>query len=581
MGLKPFSTGEELLDQVMRNQEPRAHLVKDESPLHYHLETKLDERRKQFKVLSTRFRIPGSRDFSSNDILSLSSSGLLRKAWDAEIAKYPGVQIGSGGSRLLDGTHVYMEELEQRIAHFHKAEGAMILNSGCECNVAIFTTLPAKDDVILYDELVHASIHDGMASSKCRNQFRFAHNDLNAFTEKLLKLRDDFPNLKECKTNLFISLEAIYSMDGDITPLADMVRIAKEIFPLGNANFIVDEAHATGLLGDNGCGLVGMLGLDKEIALRVHTFSKALGSYGGVILSSNTIRNYMVNFSRSFMYTAAPAFSTVAAIKCAYDLMESPELVVWQHRIQYLVRLFCAKVRQLPHYWRARETNYLTIPVAEGFERKPLMSHIVPLWSPASDALSIGLLISKITAYPVAYPTVPKNSKRVRLVFHAGNTEEDIEAVVKVIGEWLDERFKGDTIAGVEAGFAGTWEDFGKIKGLKKDEPATNGVNGHENGLTNGHVNGLTNGHTNGIIDGQANGHPNGHFEDSANSDMHGIMSGATLGETVGATGALNGDKGGMAVITNDMGLIDHETTAVNTMANAIPVEINKGIETY
>ena len=357
MAIAPYNSGEELLEEVMRNQQLRAHLVKNESFLHYQLESKLDEKRKQFKALSTRFRIPGSRDFSSNDLLGLSSSGLLRKAWDEEMAKYPGVQIGSGGSRLLDGSYPYAEELEQRIARFHHAEGAMILNSGCEANVAIFTTIPAKDDVILYDELVHASIHDGMASSKCRNQFRFAHIDLDDFKAKLLKLRDDFPNLRECKSNLFISLEAIYSMDGDITPLTEMVQIAKEIYPRGNANFIVDEAHATGLLGHQGCGLVGMLGLDKEIALRVHTFSKALGVYGGmpspylfpaqytvqfalvhlhfadqvwasgVILSSNTVRNYLINFSRSFMYTAAPAFSTMAAVKCAYDIMESDKVV--------------------------------------------------------------------------------------------------------------------------------------------------------------------------------------------------------------------------------------------------------------
>lgn len=397
MGIAPFSSGEELLDQVMKNQELRAHLVKDESPLHYQLESKLDERRKQFKVLSTRFAIPGSKDFSSNDVLSLSSSGLLRKAWDAEMAKYPGIQIGSGGSRLLDGSHPYTEELEQRIAHFHGAEGAMILNSGCEANVAIFTTLPAKDDVILHDELVHASIHDGMASSKCKNQFRFAHNDLDDFTEKLLKIREDFPSLKDCKNNLYISVEAIYSMDGDITPLTDMVQIAKEFYPRGNANFIVDEAHATGLLGHQGCGLVGMLGLHKEIAIRVHTFSKALASYGGmpspypspveicytyskrivskcvhmladsstkhrplftrsfssqsilhfadhvsapgVVLCSSTVRNYLVNFSRCFMYTAAPAFSTMAAIKCAYDLLESDELVVVSCPLAHFVQM--------------------------------------------------------------------------------------------------------------------------------------------------------------------------------------------------------------------------------------------------
>lgn len=182
------------------------------------------------------------------------------------------------------------------------------------------------------------------------------------------------------------------------------------------------------------------------------------------------------------------------------------------------------------------------------------MSHIVPLWSPASDALSIGLLINKVTAYPVAYPTVPKNTKRVRLVFHVGNTEDDVELLVKVIGEWLDERFKGENIAGVEAGFADTWEDFGKIKGLKKDE--TELVNGHSNGLTNGH------------------------FEDTAQSDMHGIMSGATIGETVGATIEADlGNKNGVTVFTSDLEVIDEEKAAMTAMAHAIPVEINLGVQ--
>ncbi len=230
-----------------------------------------------------------------------------------------------------------------------------------------------------------------------------------------------------------------------------------------------------------------------------------------------------------------------------------------QHRIQWLVRLFCVKVRSLPHYQRAKETQYLTIPVAEGFEKKHPMSHIVPLWSPASDALSIGLLISKITAYPVAYPTVPKNSKRVRLVFHAGNTEEHVNCLVQVIGQWLEERFKGDSIAGVEAGFAGTWDDYGTIKGLKKDGPEVNGVG---------------NDHT--------KGHRNVHFEDSAKSDMHGIMSGDTVGKTVGATiDAAHGNEHGMAVYTTDSSVIDEEKSAVEVMARAIPVEINGGIETY
>jgi 8-amino-7-oxononanoate synthase len=280
---KRLTTGEALLEQVMDAQVLQAESVKDGPLLNYLLESKLDERRKLFKALTTRFALADAIDFSSNDVLSLSSSGALRQAWDIEMSRYPGAQLGSGGSRLLDGSHPYTEDLEAHIAAFHGAEEAMILNSGCECNVTIYGTLPAKDDVILHDELVHASIHDGMAISKCRNQFRFKHNDLVAFRASLVRLQN-IGNLNECRSNLFISVESIYSMDGDVTPLAEMLEIAREVFPRGNFSFIIDEAHATGLLGKHGKGLVAMLGLEKEkeIAVRVHTFSKALASYGGM-----------------------------------------------------------------------------------------------------------------------------------------------------------------------------------------------------------------------------------------------------------------------------------------------------------
>lgn len=134
------------------------------------------------------------------------------------------------------------------------------------------------------------------------------------------------------------------------------------------------------------------------------------------------------------------------------------------------MRLLCARIRGIPLYERAKALGYLKVPVADGFEDKPLMSHIVPLWSEAGDALSISLLMNKITAYPVVFPTVPRGTKRVRVCIHADNTEEDINRLVACVNEWLQERFKDDKVLGVEHGVAGTWHDFGVIKG--KVEPA-------------------------------------------------------------------------------------------------------------
>jgi hypothetical protein len=189
----------------------------------------------------------------------------------------------------------------------------------------------------------------------------------------------------------------------------------------------------------------------------------------------------------------------MASVKCAYDLLESDETLVVsqtqdkffnqnlfltpkkrQHRIQYLVRLLCARIRAIPLYERAKESGYLRVPLADGFEDKPLMSHIVPLWSEAGDALSIGLLMNKITAYPVVFPTVPRGTKRVRICIHADNTEEDINKLVACVDEWLQERFKGDKVLGVDQGIAGTWHDFGVIKGkvepVKKTVSFTDGI---------------------------------------------------------------------------------------------------------
>jgi 8-amino-7-oxononanoate synthase len=245
------------------------------------LETTLDARRRKKKMIVLRQRRPNTVDFASNDFLGLSSSGMLRERFLQELAAHPSFTIASGGSRLLDGTNAYVEDLEREIASFHKAESALLFNSGYEANVAIFASIPALTDVIIYDEFIHASVHVGMRHSRASTKVSFLHNDLVSFEQVLLNTKQSDPAFELGYRSVLIAIESVYSMDGDIAPVPELLALAKRLFPLGNAVFIIDEAQATGIIGPHGAGLISDLGLENEMAIRVHTYGKALSSNGG------------------------------------------------------------------------------------------------------------------------------------------------------------------------------------------------------------------------------------------------------------------------------------------------------------
>jgi 8-amino-7-oxononanoate synthase len=264
----------------IRAQELKGPKMKGAPTFYRNLEEALDMRRTEHNLITLRKR-KESYDFSSNDFLSLASSGLLRMAFFEELARHPGFQLGSTGSRLLDGNNDYIENLEREIAAFHGSETATIVNSGFEGNCAIFSAIPRPGDAIVYDELVHASVHEGMSRSMalCRKSFR--HNDVDSFRDTLEEVLDSQPLIQRGERCIIIAVETVYSMDGDICPIKELVEVVKELFPDGNAQFIVDEAHTTGVVGPKGVGLIGSLGLQKDIAIRLHTFSKALACSGG------------------------------------------------------------------------------------------------------------------------------------------------------------------------------------------------------------------------------------------------------------------------------------------------------------
>lgn len=219
-------------------------------------------------------------DFNSNDYLSLSSSQVLRNRFLQKLSEAPDV-LGSGGSRLLVNGRAH-SALEARLSHFFGAEAALLFNSGFDANVGFFSSIPQPGDVVVYDEYIHASVHDGIRASRARDtHYAFNHNSVPSFRRLLARLRDERRGLKSGENSLFVAVESLYSMDGTFAPLEEIVDVLGELFPQGNGYLVVDEAHATGIYGPLGRGRVAQLGLEDKVLARLHTFGKALAATGG------------------------------------------------------------------------------------------------------------------------------------------------------------------------------------------------------------------------------------------------------------------------------------------------------------
>ena len=255
------------------------------APVFYrNLEEALDVRRRDHGLHTIKINLwqdGDAVDFSSNDTLSLGASGVLRAEFAHELECHPDIPPGAGSSRVMDGNYAYLEQVEDEIAQFHGAEAGLIMGSGFEANLAIFAAIPRPGDAIVYDELVHASTHDGMLHSQALTRVPFRHNDVDSFRDVMMSICDSQPLIRQGKRCVIVAVESFYSMDGDVCPLSELIEAAKEIFPDGNAQFLMDEAHSTGVVGPKGAGLVCELGLEKEVAIRLHTFGKALSASGG------------------------------------------------------------------------------------------------------------------------------------------------------------------------------------------------------------------------------------------------------------------------------------------------------------
>jgi 8-amino-7-oxononanoate synthase len=342
-------------------------------------------------------------DFCSNDYLGFARSSVLKNKIDLEISADRQVQNGSTGSRLLSGNSNYTEETERSIAKLHDCEAGLIFNSGYDANLGLFSSLPQRGDTIILDELIHASIIDG-ARLSFANRYTFKHNDLTSLEDKL----------KQAKGNCYVAIESVYSMDGDTPPLAEIAALTEKY----NAHLIVDEAHAVGLYG---FGLIDKH-LQNKVFARIVTFGKALGCHGAIVLGSNLLHDYLVNFARSFIYTTAAALHQIAAVKMAYQhLQQSADEI---ENLKNNIRLFKQNIRHNDRYPLISSDSAIQCLLLNSNEK--------------AKEVAERLQIAGLDVRPILSPTVAQGSERIRVCLHSFNTENEITLLTDTINTFTD-----------------------------------------------------------------------------------------------------------------------------------------------
>ncbi|MCP4437356.1 MAG: pyridoxal phosphate-dependent aminotransferase family protein [Aureispira sp.] len=358
------------------------------------------DRRKANKSLRAPVAKQNLIDFCSNDYLGLARSITLKESIAKAYADFG--QLGATGSRLLTGHHPLMDQLEQQIAQFHNAQTALLFNSGYDANLGLISCITRPSDIILYDKLVHASIHDGMRLSSA-TALSFAHNDLEELTTLL-------QTHQEIKGALFVVVESVYSMDGDYAPLSEITSLCQEY----NAHLIVDEAHATGIVGPKGGGLVQEFGLEESVFARLHTFGKALGCHGAVVLGGSTLRNYLLNFARSLIYTTALPIHSLISIQEVYNLLDKNGNKIKQE-LTGKVKFFTEKVKN------------------STIELLPSTSSIQSVLVPGNEkVVEAAATLEKegFDVRPIRYPTVARGEERLRVCIHRHNSVQEIEKLI-------------------------------------------------------------------------------------------------------------------------------------------------------
>jgi 8-amino-7-oxononanoate synthase len=343
------------------------------------------------------FRISDSVDFTSNDYLGLTKSPAVRERAIKDLQS--GMPLGSGGSRLLRGNHIWHEHAEKDFAEFEDVESALFFSSGYSANMAVLTAIPTRRDLILYDTMVHASIKEGIHSSLAAKK-SFEHNSVEFLRKAALSVKD--------VGDIYVVVESLYSMDGDEAPLEEIAEVCNEL----GLYLIVDEAHATGLYGKHGRGLIDEKKVRDKILLSIHPCGKALAAAGAFICSSAIIKSYLINKARTMIFTTAlPPIVPATISEVLREIKRNPSLITTVHRNANYVR---KKLQSNLKKWIVPEGRSPIIPLIVGDDK---------------IACAVGDEMHKLGAdiRPIRPPTVAEGTARFRITVNALHEQDELD----------------------------------------------------------------------------------------------------------------------------------------------------------
>jgi len=361
------------------------------------------ELRRVDSAQSPRIQIGGKTflNFSSNDYLGLANHPALKAAAIKAVEKFG---AGAGASRLICGSLAPFHELEEALAAFKKTQAALTFSTGYAAAVGAITALLGKDGIIILDKLVHACIVDAAKLSSAKLRI-FDHNDLNDL-EKILKWADKFAKAEsgKRKAEILVVTESIFSMDGDAAPLREIVALKEKY----GAWLMVDEAHATGIIGQNGRGLADELGVSGQIEIQMGTLGKALGASGGYIAGSRALVDFLVNRARSFIFSTAPVPAAAAAATAAIHLVQSTEGEMRRSQLRQRTAEFKSAIGN-----RQSAISSAIVPLILGDEARAV-------------AAATKLREQNIFVPAIRYPTVARGAARLRVTLTAAHTPADV-----------------------------------------------------------------------------------------------------------------------------------------------------------
>ncbi|MGB5554812.1 MAG: 8-amino-7-oxononanoate synthase, partial [Flavobacteriaceae bacterium] len=377
---------------------------------------KLDDRKaaNSLRSLSTA---SGLIDFSSNDYLGFAHNETIFAGAFQLLLKKGISQNGASGSRLISGNHRLYQALEEQLCKVHQAESALVFNSGYDANIGFFSAVPQRTDVVFYDEFIHASIRDGIIMGTAK-AYKFSHNDLEDLKLGIERSRNASDSKNEGE--VYIVTESVFSMDGDRPDLKSMNDFCKQY----GFHLVVDEAHAIGVFGKQGAGMVHELGIENDVFARIITFGKALGSHGAAVLGSQALVDYLVNFARSFIYTTGLPPHTLVTVLSAYQYLASPEGSAQVDVLRQYIYFFTEKLSslKLAAHFISSDSAIQSCIVPGNTKVKSLSKKL------ADDGFDVRAILS---------PTVPEGKERLRFCLHSTNGEQEIGLVLQLLKKYL------------------------------------------------------------------------------------------------------------------------------------------------